>query len=231
MKLAQEHHAPKTNKIVGGRKMGYRARLQRVRLGLAMYGGVVLLAMASTTQASTVLRVGISDLLQNSQLVIHGHVTDAWTSYDTQRDTVFTNVRIVVEETVKGDLSDDHVVIRFEGGTHGNKTVSIGGMVLPIPGEEGVYFIENLSRVQVNPFYGWNQGRYVVRYADDGREKEIMTSDLRPVYSIAAASRKNSVAFSKGVPAGVDTVENSSKQPMTVGEFTSALRQIMEAGE
>ena len=231
MQLARENHAAQIRHDNRGQAMKIQAGLQRFRRVSMVCTVVLLVATASFSQASTVMQVGVTDLLQHSRLVVHGHVTEMWTSYDARRDTVFTNVRIDVEEVVKGQLQDDHVVIQYEGGSHGNMTVSIGGTLMPIPGEEGIYFIEDPDNVQVNPLYGWNQGHYVVRYSDDGQQKLIMTSDLRPVFGIAPVSLKNSVAFSKGVPAGVDVDASPAREPMTVGEFTSTLQQMLEAGQ
>ncbi|MEM7432706.1 MAG: hypothetical protein AAF351_12340 [Pseudomonadota bacterium] len=185
-----------------------------------------------TASAATVLELGTEDLVNQSELIIHGQVTDRWTEYDDERDTVFTHVRIAVSDVVKGAVSSTHIELQFEGGTYGNRRVQVSGMNVPLLGEEGIYFVERPDRVQINPLYGWQQGHYVVRMAEDGQTPLVMTYDLRPVFGFRSATRGSNVFVSSGgAPLGIKTAPKDNDTPMTVGEFKSALRSLVEVSE
>jgi hypothetical protein len=201
-------------------------RLSRLLLKSIVIAQLSLLMVAAN--ASTVLQVGVADMLDNSELVIHGHVIDRWTNLDSKRNTVFTNVRIIVDDVIKGSTTRDEIVLKFEGGTYGRQSVSIGGMNLPIVGEEGVYFIERPDRVQINPLYGWQQGHFVVRHSSDGKNKMIYTFDLRSIYAVEPVTRGSAVSFSAGVPLGISTNPEANENPKTLSSFKQALRALTE---
>lgn len=187
-----------------------------------------LLAFSSTAVASTVMEVGVADLLEESSLVIHGRVTEQWVELDTGTDTLFTSFRIEIDAVIKGTSKDKSIVIKFAGGSLAGRTLSIGGMVMPIVGEEGVYFVERPDRLQTNPLYGWQQGHFVVRFAENGIDKRIMTHDLRPIYAVTPASRNANIHFSSGTPLGIRTEPLSDESPLTLASFIEALRAIAE---
>ena len=195
--------------------------------GLILTAALVLLP-TSQSRAGTVLQVGTNDLLSESALVIHGHVTERWTEYDQRSDTIYTNFRIDIEDIIKGKYLDDTIVVKFVGGTHAGRALSISDMHMPTVGEEGIYFVERPGVIQVHPFYGWQQGHFVVRHSTDGMEKVIHTADLRPVFAVDPAQRTPVHYISTGVATGIDTQELESREPMTIAAFKTRLRQLAE---
>ena len=203
-------------------------RVLKKRMRLASIGLVALLIASQQAGAATVLQLGVADLIDGSELIVHGHVVERWTSYDDQRQTVFTHVRIAIDEVIKGSPAGDEVVLQFEGGRHGRLIVSVSDMNLPIAGEEGVYFIEKPDRVQVNPLLGWQQGHFVVRHSEDGLDKLVHTYDLRPVFGVSDDSADSGHGVSEGISLGILTEPSGADQPLSLSTFKNELRELVE---
>ncbi len=211
---------------LGRRHMKTRFRLLANKLSLAIIYGLAALCVTITANAATVRQVGISDMLVESALVIHGHVTERWTEAGKSPEDIFTHVRIAIDDVIKGTHADESIVLKFLGGTLGRLTLTVSDMNIPIVGEEGIYFVERTDRVQVNPLYGWQQGHLVVRYSEDGADKLVMTHDLRHIFAVEPAWHSMSVELSRGVALGLATDSPAGGQPLTVDAFKEQLKNI-----
>lgn len=203
-------------------------RIPTGKLFTALFASLWLSFLALTAQASTILQVGITDLLNESQFVFHGRVVEKWTDIDQSSNTIFTHVRMAIDDAIKGTYKQESIVLKFMGGTYGQQTLEVFEMNVPIVGEEGIYFVERTNRVQVNPFFGWHQGHFVVRYANDGRTKLIMTHDLRPIYELQPAQHTTTMDLSTGIPLGVRTDERPGDSPLSLALFKTRLKEISE---
>lgn len=190
---------------------------------------ITVLALTSA-YAGTVKQLGITDLLRDAQLIAHGRIEDRWVTYDQTTDTAYTHFRLRVDDIIKGSVKSDEVVLSFVGGTWGQRTLVISDMHMPNVGEEGVYFIENPSRQQVHPLLGWQQGHFVVHQSEDGLEQVVATSDLSPVYSVAAAAHGAFIETSRGAALGIKTRAHNGDQQLSIDEFKAQLRAMVEVG-
>ena len=104
--------------------------------------------------ALSVLAVSLEQLSTRSELVFEGAVISVQSTLDPDQVGIHTFVTFRVVDVIKGEYMEDELVLRFLGGTVGDIRVEVADSTFPAVGEEGIYFVESLSRFQVNPFYG-----------------------------------------------------------------------------
>lgn len=177
--------------------------------------------------ATTVRQLGVADLVRGSQLIFHGQVVDRRAIAGERKGQIFTRVTFRVFEVVQGPAVG-RLELDFLGGTLNGLTLAISDMTVPGVGDEGVFFVEQLSRRQVNPLYGWWQGHFIVQKDAAGR-KVVMTHALKPVYGLQAASSADAHGISEGHAIGVTTgAAAANRTPMTVGQFKNSVRRMAE---
>ena len=125
--------------------------------------------------------------------------------------------------------------LRFSGGTVNGETVEVSGLRLPEVGEQGIYFIESVSRNLVNPLLGWSQGHYLI--LEDGGERLISTADeqlitaIQPVSNVPSSLRRarRLIEGSGDTAEGVVSSESVSDQgtAMTVDQFKDEIRALL----
>lgn len=196
--------------------LSHRARMA---LGCALLG-----MSACIANATTVLSVGTAELTVNSGFIFHGTVTERWVAAGPKEGSIYTYLRFSVADVLKG-AAGESVVLRFLGGTLNGRTLRVEGMKLPAVGEEGVFFVERLDRHQVYPFFGWDQGRFLVRTDAQG-QKAVFTHDLRPVGRLELA--RASTGISTGQAAGVEIAATDS-DAMQLDAFMTRVRDLVEA--
>ena len=145
-----------------------------VRPTLCPFGGLFQLIFAvwmSTyaiqSSATTLRQVSTDEMLANSELVFHGRVLERWAQPGTVGDAIHTYVRFEVTDIIKGNYDADTLALRFLGGTYNGITMKVSDQIIPQTGEEGVYFVASLEQHQINPFYGWFQGHFVVKHTKE----------------------------------------------------------------
>lgn len=183
-----------------------------------------LFALSGNTVATTVLSVDMDKIITESEFVFEGEVLGAEAKLSPENNWIYTYITFAVVDVVKGDYDGKQITLRFTGGTVGEYTFKAHGMVMPKVGERGIYFVESLSRTQVNPLYGWSQGHFLVIHDKDGIER-IRTSNHQAVRSLQLNMNDNAREFSGGVARGIDAVSATSNNPgMTKLEFVESLR-------
>lgn len=200
--------------------------LNRVACLMSAAAACALLALASVpAHAATVLGVGTADLASQSDFIFHGKVVEKWAAAGPGNGTIVTYLRFSVSDVLKGASGRESVVLGFLGGSLNGRTMRIEGMKIPAIGEEGVFFVERLARLQVHPLFGWDQGRFLVRSDAQGR-KTVYTHDLLPVRQLNAESTMS--AISGGHAAGV-IVATSVREAMPLETFKQSVRAMVEA--
>lgn len=187
---------------------------------------VTLLMTPMAVHAGSVLQVGVANMVSESELVIHGEVVSRRYEYGNDGSQIYTRVQIHVIDVIKGSLADDTIELNFLGGTIGRQNLNVSDQFVPTVGDEAVYFIENLHRLQVNPLYGWRQGHFPVRYDEFANERFALTHDLRPIYDVLQKNTPLGTELTKGIASGVSVKPSSGKLPLTLVEFKSRLREI-----
>ena len=132
-------------------------------------------------------------------------------------------------------LDRDEVVIVARSATVGGQRLEVTDLQLPQGGEMGFYFVESLTRPQVNPLVGWSQGHFLIEPRADGRPG-VLTAHHEPVFGVSSPEQAPVTAamntFSKGVAKGVIVQESLSAMaasaPMPVDEFKRSVRALVQ---
>jgi len=124
-------------------------------------------------------------MLSACELIFEGRVVGF--STERIRSGLRTWVEFEVIDVIKGPPTGPTLSLAFSGGTLDGWVDRIVGLRLPEPGERGIYFVESLQRFQVNPLFGWDQGRLRIVVAGDGRER-VVSANGRPVVGLRPRS-------------------------------------------
>ena len=101
---------------------------------------------------------------------------------------------------------------------------------MPESGESGIYFVESLTRVQVHPLVGWEQGHFLLA-SQAGGTTIVTTAGHLPVLAVDAGTAPQAMSLSTGVAKGVAVrsgqgVAAALNRPMSVDEFKQSVREI-----
>ena len=153
---------------------------------LARAGATLLLVTAMANPmpcgATTVEQMTLAEICDHSEMIVEGRVLSA-ESYVEPGGRIATRVRIAVTDRMKGDAGRE-LTLRFAGGTVDGMTLEISDMVVPRPGETGIYFIEDSHGRQVHPLVGWSQGHFVERRDARSGKPGIFTPEGRRVLDV-----------------------------------------------
>lgn len=193
------------------------------------------LLQGSWGHAASVRQVTMDEMIQNSRLVFEGEVLYL-ESVETGPRRIHTYVTFRILDIIKGNYPQDTLTLRFLGGTVGNVTMGVSDMVLPEPGEHGIYFVESLKRMQVHPLYGWSQGHFLV-HPDKTGTNRVLTRSRVPVTAVVrnrsadqtGPGTETAIPLSKGIARGV-IAEGSdvAQEALSTDEFKRDLKKIME---
>lgn len=184
--------------------------------------------------AASVREVSLNEMLQQSQFVFEGTVT-AIEAQENSQKRIHTYVTFEIKDIIKGKYHSNIITLSFLGGTVGDVTMAVSDMQLPQEGEHGIYFVESLERLQVNPLYGWSQGHFIIERDATGSER-IMTNKRLPVTAVIDKMQDNQMApgkeriqaLSKGVVRGL--VVGQDKKGLTVDEFKRVMYERIQKG-
>jgi hypothetical protein len=195
---------------------------------------LLLSLCALSARASTVLEMSFQEVVDHAELVFEGRVR----AVEARREVdgmIYTSVEFEVLDVLKGDYADNALTLRFLGGTVGGQRLEVTDLQLPQGGEMGFYFVESLTRPQVNPLVGWSQGHFLIEPRADGRPG-VLTAHHEPVFGVSSPEQAPVTAamntFSKGVAKGVIVQESLSAMaasaPMPVDEFKRSVRALVQ---
>ena len=186
--------------------------------------------------ATTILGMDIDQVARDAELIFEGEVVHHETRQDANTGIINTYVTFSVFDVLKGDFNADSIELKFTGGIVNDRIVEVSGLIIPKPGEQGIYFVESASRDLLNPILGWSQGHFLI--IETGGERRISTVDDRPVTRIQAVSsipptikKPQKLIEGKGeVAAGVmtDTVQARMERALSVEEFKTSILNIIE---
>lgn len=185
----------------------------------------------SPSRASSVEEVGLGEMAAASELVFEGKVASVDSRWSEDGSAIRTFITFQVLEVIKGTAGPT-VTLSFMGGTVGALRLSVSDLTMPVPGEKGVYFVENSGRDQVNPLYGWSQGQFLLVKDPSGKGERVLTADARPVMALeATGTRAKSAALSAGVARGVVAGDQSRvANALSAETFIQQLRNLVLEG-
>jgi len=128
--------------------------------------GLSVLAMVAGVSATVIVPADFTEMVNGSQMVVHGRVIDVRSQMVGDRRTIESVVTVSVEESIKGQ-SGTTVFVRVPGGLVGRYRRFMVGAPVFRPGEEVVLFLTGRPPAIPMPF-GLSQGVYRVSRAADG---------------------------------------------------------------
>lgn len=120
----------------------------------------VLLLISESGWTTTVLKMDLPALVQESDSIVQGQVERVEAQWDEQRKTIFTYISVRVLEQLKGEPGQV-VLIRQIGGKVGAMNLSILGMPAFRSGEEVILFLKRNTEATYH-VVGLSQGKYAI---------------------------------------------------------------------
>ena len=129
------------------------------------------MAFSTSIDASTVVMLSTNQMVDASDAVVHGTITEVWTEEDAN-GIVWTRAQLEVSRVLKGKIEKKSYVIDQMGGQFGGNKTTVPGSPRFSHGEEGVFFLEQLGSGKYSTV-GMSLGKYTVRLDPYSREKII----------------------------------------------------------
>lgn len=188
-------------------------------------------SFASAVNATSVLEVSVDEMLDGCDFVFQGHVADMQTRKGPRGKRIYTHVTFDIIDIIKGSYPTDTIELRFLGGTIGNKSLKVGEMHVPELGENGIYFVESLTRRQVHPLYGWSQGHLLIGPDSRGTGR-VMTRDRKRVTALESVPQRRTRRLSRGIARGLQATGVAGIDGgMTTGDFKRKLREMLRGND
>lgn len=143
--------------------------LRRVLCGVVAVA--IAASLAAPASATTLKRMALEDLVATNGTVVVGQVTDARSYWNKDKTFILTDVRVSVNEVVKGNLQDQEITVTLMGGRVGDLTTLIIGGAELLPGKSYLLFLneENLpGKKQVQTVRDHCQGAFDLVIGKDG---------------------------------------------------------------
>lgn len=198
--------------------------------------GILCLLAFSSASATTILGMDIDKVAADAEFVFEGEVIYSETRQDGSSGIISTYVTFRIDDILKGEYSGDSVELKFMGGVFNGQVVEVSGMRIPKMSEQGIYFVESMSRDLINPLIGWSQGHFII--VDDNGVRRISTADEKPVLEVQAVSKiprsiKRPLPLVEGdsdIAAGVmtETSPIMIQRALTVEEFKSRITDLID---
>ncbi|MCG8413659.1 MAG: hypothetical protein MI746_05505 [Pseudomonadales bacterium] len=187
------------------------------------------------TLATTILSMEIDAIVNEAELIFEGKVISHQTQLESGTGIINTYVTFSVVDVIQGDFDTDILELKFTGGEHEGQIVKVSGLRIPSIDEEGIYFVESLSRDLINPLLGWSQGHFVI--SEEAGERRVNTADEKPVTDIQAMSSvpeaikkpRELIEGNSETAAGVVTEFSALtiERAMTVEQFKSRIVELL----
>ena len=208
--------------------------LSAKRMAAALTCSLCLFAFSSAS-ATTVLGLDIDKVVADAEFVFEGAVINSETRQDSNSGIISTYVTFLINDIIKGDYSGDSIELKFMGGVFNGQIVQVSGMRIPEMAEQGVYFVESMSRDLINPLIGWSQGHFIIH--DDNGTRRISTAGNQPVIEVEAVSAiprsikkpQSVVEGNTDIAAGVmtETSPIMIERALTVEDFKSRIADLL----
>ena len=195
-----------------------------------------LLLAFQASNATTILGMDIDQVALDAEFIFEGEVFFRETRQESGSGIISTYVTFAINDVLKGDYDADSIELKFMGGAFNGQVVQVSGLRIPEDGEQGIYFVESVSRDLINPLIGWSQGHFVI--VDDNGDRRISTADDKPVTQVqSVAAIPSAIKKPQGiiegdsdVAAGVSTDSNPIRidRALSVPQFKAQILGIIE---
>lgn len=192
--------------------------------------------LSTISSATTIVGMDIDEVTLDAELIFEGEVILHESRQNSSSGIISTYVTFNIIEVIKGDYSAESIELKFMGGSFNGQIVEVSGLQIPAEGEQGIYFVESVSRDLVNPLLGWSQGHYII--VDESGERTVNTADRKPVTDVQpmadvpAAIRAPQPLLQGQNEAAAGVVTSNSalriERALSVEEFKVRIREIIE---
>lgn len=138
-----------------------------------------ILWMATSAEATTMVPLSVEQMVDLSNTVVRGKVTNVWTEPDTNTHSVWTYAQVEVEKVFKGETATDILVLEQPGGVWGTSETIVEGVARFSVGEEGYFFVESLDSGR-SVTAGMFQGKYNVIFDPYSRQELAVRFPVHP---------------------------------------------------
>ena len=177
---------------------------------------VVALAaiLAVPVRATQVVRLDTAELARTSHAIVVGRVEDTQSHWNAARTKIVTDVRVTVDESLKGDGAPTLVLTQLGGEVDGAR-YNVPGCPVFRKGEEALLFVwrDAQGRSQVN---GMAQGKFDI--TTDAATSEKMVQRSLPGLAVRDARTLSAV------PTGRRAAS------LRLSDFRTVIRQALEVG-
>ena len=187
---------------------------------------MALLFLPLLAGASSIRRMDMDEIASRAELVFEGRVIARRVVHVPNSRTLRTEVTFEVDEVIKGNLDSNRVTLSFLGGVADGVALRVSDLLIPELGEQGIYFVESLSRPLVNPLVGWHQGHYLIDHEQGTDRAMVRTRDGKPIFGLEPA-RGYGISRGGGA-AGVEVRPRKPlEMPMTPDDFKGRIRGML----
>ena len=137
----------------------------------------LLCGAMGVANATTMVHLSTDQLVDASDLVVRGTVTEVWTEPDAQ-GRIWTRAQVEVLDVLKGDADAEAVVVDQPGGDWGGMHTTVYSVARFSRGEDAVLFLEQSSDGRITPV-GMFQGKFTVQL-DPYSQVEVARQVLMP---------------------------------------------------
>lgn len=137
---------------------------------------LLALVPAIPAWATLVPTMSVEEMIDGSEVVVHGKVWRTWSAWDDAHQNIWTHYEILVSDVLKGSV-DGKFVVSEPGGTVGELSMAIAGTPTYQVGEEVVVFAER-TPIGFMRTCGWGQGQFAVLTPEGASEKVVLSPRL-----------------------------------------------------
>jgi len=146
--------------------------MQAVRQGLrALSAFALAVGLGAPAHATTLIRAGLNDLVAGNRTIVVGTVRSSHSYWNEDRNFILTDVRLTVQDVLKGNPRERDLTITILGGTVDDLTTVIVGGADLVPGKSYVLFLDrgDLPGIRnVRTVRAHSQGVFEIVKARDG---------------------------------------------------------------
>lgn len=137
------------------------------------------LSLSGVAEATTMIQLSLNQLVDASDTVVRGTVTEMWTEADPRTGTIWTHAQVDISSVLKGNPTQDVIILEQPGGQLGHHGTIVEGVARFSVGEEGYFFVEQLESDR-NVTVGMFQGKYNVRLEPQSRQEIVVRFPVHP---------------------------------------------------
>lgn len=143
------------------------------------------LFLALQIQATTLVYKSFDDLVEESEGIIMGTVTNVETRKHVvnKEEVIYTYVTLGRLNMLYGQYDKDVITLRLEGGLVGNEGLHVSGSPVFRQKDEVILFVAG-NGSKIVPFVGWGQGVFHIRKDPESGQQIITDNDGNRVLNI-----------------------------------------------